>query len=134
MKRAVLILSIVAILLLIVGSFMFGSAVASIAAQCAQTTDPTAQQQCTQQAGVQQAGSTLLAVSLISLGGLASFVAWIMGLIKTAQVKAWGWFVAVLLVSPLGSLIYGIAGPDKGPEQASYAPPGYGPSGYPPTR
>jgi hypothetical protein len=134
MKRAVLILSIVAMLLLIVGTFMFFGSVASAASQCAQITDPAAQQQCAQQAGTQQAGSIALGFLVLGLGGLATTIAWVLGLIKTAQVKAWGWFVAVLLVSPLGSLIYGIAGPDSPPAPPSYAPQGYAAPGYPPNR
>jgi hypothetical protein len=38
---------------------------------------------------------------------------WILGLIRTAQLGRWGWFVAVLLISPLGSLLYGLAGPTQ---------------------
>jgi hypothetical protein len=37
--------------------------------------------------------------------------AWILELAKTAQIRRWGWFVAVLLTLPLGTHLYGLAGP-----------------------
>jgi hypothetical protein len=128
MKRAVLILSIVSIVLFVIGFVMFFAAGAAVAAaNC--TTDASGQLSCpngnTPTGALVTAG---LGVLVIVLGGLAATVAWIMGLIKTAQVKAWGWFVAVLLVSPIGSLIYGIAGPDQ---PATMPPPGYGMYGGP---
>jgi hypothetical protein len=128
MKRAILILSIVAIVFLAIGLVVAIGAGASVAANC--TTDASGQATCPNNAATTSAaGGVLIGILLISLGGLSSFVAWILGLIKTAQVKAWGWFVAVLLVSPLGSLIYGIGGPDQAPVP-QYASPQY--SGYPP--
>ncbi len=45
------------------------------------------------------------------LGGLGALAAWIGGLIKTIQLKRWGWFVAVLLLAPITTLLYGIYGP-----------------------
>lgn len=128
MKRAVLILSIVSIVLFVIGFVMFFAAGASIAAaNC--TTNASGQLTCpngnTPTGAVAAAG---LGILVIFLGSAAAFVAWILGLIKTAQVKAWGWFVAVLLVSPIGSLIYGIAGPDQ---PAVMPPPGYGMYGGP---
>jgi hypothetical protein len=36
-----------------------------------------------------------------------------MGLIKTAQIRRWGWFAAVLLLPVLGSLLYGLVGSTK---------------------
>jgi hypothetical protein len=127
MKRAVLILSIVSIVFLVIGFIAFGAAAASVAANC--TTDATGHVSCPSNATTTSAGvGVLLGILAIVVGGLAGTVAWILGLIKTAQVKAWGWFVAVLLVSPIGSLIYGIAGPDQ---PATMPPPGYGMYGGP---
>ncbi len=123
MKRAILILSIVAILLLVIGLVVVVGAGASVAANC--TTDASGQVTCPNGAASSgAAGGVAIGFLLLVLGGLSSTAAWIMGLIKTAQVKAWGWFVAVLLVSPLGSLIYGIAGPDQAPAP-QYAGPQY---------
>ena len=53
-------------------------------------------------------------------GGICSLIAWIGGLIKTAQISAWVWFVLILLFTPLATLIYGIVGPDKPQAQAAY--------------
>lgn len=103
MKRATLILSILAIVLFIAGFVLLGSAVAGC------TTTAAGQASCSPSA----AGSAGLGGILNLLGGIAAFVAWVLGIIKTATLKRWGWFVLVLLLSPLGSLIYGAAGPDQ---------------------
>lgn len=103
MKRATLILSILAIVLFIAGFALIGSA----AAGC--TATATGQASCSSSA----AGSAALGGILNLVGGIAWFVAWLLGIIKTATIKRWGWFVLVLLLSPLGSLIYGAAGPDQ---------------------
>jgi len=64
---------------------------------------------------------TLVTIGTIILGltGIASLVAWIFGLIRTAQLQRWGWFVAVLLLGSLGALIYGLAGPETSSAQTS---------------
>lgn len=130
MKRAILILSIVAMLLLVIGLVVVVGAGASVAANC--TTDAAGHTSCPTNAATTGAvGGAAIGILLLVLGFLTTAVAWIMGLIKTAQVKAWGWFVAVLLVSPLGSLIYGIAGPDQAPAP-QYAGPQYPPQQSPP--
>ncbi len=104
MKRAILVLSILSILLFIVG---FGLAFTAAAGGCTTTAEGAAN--CSTGA----AAGAGIGVLVYVLGGLCATVAWILGLIKTATVKAWGWFVLVLLLSPLGSLIYGAAGPDQ---------------------
>lgn len=73
---------------------------------------------------------TLVTIGTIILGltGIASLVAWIFGLIRTAQLQRWGWFVAVLLLGSLGALIYGLAGPEISPAQATM--PLTPPTGY----
>ncbi|HEX8036833.1 MAG TPA: hypothetical protein VF510_23445 [Ktedonobacterales bacterium] len=103
MKRATLILSILAIVLFIAGTALIVSA----ASGC--TATATGQASCS--AGA--AGTAGLGGLLNLVGGIATAVAWILGIIKTATLKRWGWFVVVLLLSPLGSLIYGAAGPDQ---------------------
>jgi hypothetical protein len=60
------------------------------------------------------AGSAVGIGFVLYLGGvLAAILAWILGLIKTAQIRRWGWFAAVLLLPALGSLLYGLAGPNR---------------------
>jgi hypothetical protein len=71
-----------------------------------------------------------IGILLLVAAGIVSLIAWIGALIRTAQTQRWGWFVAVLLVSGLGTLIWALAGPDA---PAIVAPTGYvPPSGYPP--
>lgn len=53
------------------------------------------------------------AVGLYAVAVIAAVVSWVAGLIKTAQLGRWGWFVEVLLLGFLGALIYGIAGPEE---------------------
>ena len=50
-------------------------------------------------------------ITLFLIGGLVGFVAWLMGLMKTARISRWDWFIAVLLLGPLGALLYGFGGP-----------------------
>lgn len=46
---------------------------------------------------------------------LASFVlgfaAWLLGLMKTAGISRWDWFVLVLFLGMPGAMLYGISGP-----------------------
>lgn len=104
MKRATLILSILAIVLIIAGTALVVSAASGCTAATA-----TAPASCSSGA----AGNAALGGILNLVGYIATFVAWILGIIKTATLKRWGWMVLVLLLSPLGSLIYGAAGPDQ---------------------
>ncbi len=105
-KRTITILSIVGIVLFIVGIVVAGAAAANAAASCQNATDTTS---CVNAS----AGGLGIAGLVYLLGIVASLIAWIMGLVKTAQIGRWGWFVAVLLISPLGSLLYGLAGPEE---------------------
>ncbi|HZC79588.1 MAG TPA: hypothetical protein VE258_17660 [Ktedonobacterales bacterium] len=104
-KRTIVILSIGAILLYIGGFVAIGAGAAS----CVGTgSTATTAANCTAGAGALGLGTILIVV-----GSILALIAWIFGLIKSAQASAWGWFVLVLLISPLGSLIYGLAGPDS---------------------
>src|SRR5262249_8607303 len=62
----------------------------------------------------------LSARACYGMGSIVALIAWIGALIKTAQIGRWGWFVAVLLLSGLGTLIYGIAGPEAPATAAAY--------------
>lgn len=39
--------------------------------------------------------------------------AWVIGLVRTAHLRRWGWFAAVLVFSPISTLIYGFFGPES---------------------
>jgi hypothetical protein len=93
-KRTILILTLVSIVLIIVGAVLTGASISTTTTTG--TTTPSA------------SGPGL---AVYAIGGLVALVTWIMGLVKTAQLKRWGWFVEVLLLGLLGTLIYGIAGP-----------------------
>jgi hypothetical protein len=41
---------------------------------------------------------------------LVGMPAWVMALTETTRRKLWGWFVVVLLVSPIGAILYGFLG------------------------
>lgn len=57
-------------------------------------------------------GTTGFGAIVYILGLIISAVAWIMGIVKTAVTRHWGWLIAVVILGTLGSLIYGLAGPD----------------------
>lgn len=107
-KRTILFLSIGAIIFYIIGVVLTTAAATAAAAGCANATTTAAASSCAGGA-VGGAGIGLL---LYVVGAILTLIAWIGGLIKTAKASAWGWFVLVLLLSPLGSLIYGAAGPE----------------------
>jgi hypothetical protein len=101
-KRTILFLSIGAIIVGIVGWVILLGAAAS----CTATSSTAAT------CGTGAAGGALASTLLLLVAAILTFVAWLLGIIKTARIGKWGWFVLVLLISPLGSLIYGIAGPE----------------------
>ncbi len=114
-KRTILFLSIAAILLFIVGgvAYVVGG---TAAVSCAGSGATTISTDCASQGAL----PVLIGTALLGLGGLCSLLAFIFGLIKTAQLGAWVWFVLILLFTPLATLIYGIVGPDKPQAQAAY--------------
>src|SRR5262249_3166478 len=54
-----------------------------------------------------------LGLALYGAGGLAGLAAWFAGLLKTARIRRWVWFAAVLLLPVFGALLYGLAGPEQ---------------------
>lgn len=105
-KRTIAILSIAGILLNVIAFIGFGP-VFSTQLQMCQRTASTNLISC-----LTSGGSTVdIGFALYVAGTVAAIIAWLVGLIKTAQIGRWGWFVAVLLLSPLGSLLYGLVGP-----------------------
>jgi ABC-type xylose transport system permease subunit len=45
------------------------------------------------------------------VGAIFLLISWIGALIAVAKKEAWGWFVGILLLPALGTLIYSLAGP-----------------------
>jgi len=106
-KRAIAILSIATIVLNVIAFVGFGPAFATQLRSCQSSVSSTNLISC-----LASAGSAVDIGFALYLGGvIAAIVAWIMGLITTAQIRRWGWFAAVFLLPALGSLIYGVAGP-----------------------
>lgn len=101
-KRTITILSLVAIVLLIAAFLGYGPVFATQLRAC--QISPSS---CTSTAS----GGVLIGFVLYLLGALAALLAWIMGLVRTARIGRWGWFLVVFLISPVGSLLYGLAGP-----------------------
>lgn len=106
-KVTITVLSIVAIVFLLVGAASFGGALANATAVCQASSDPN----CARAGGANiGAGFGLL---ICGLGVVAALIAWMVGLVRTAQIGRWGWFAGVLFLSPLASLIYGLVGPTE---------------------
>jgi hypothetical protein len=106
-KRTIAILSLAAIVLNVIAFVGFGPAFASQLRSCQSSAYSVNLYGC-----LTSAGSAVTVGFVLYLGGvIAAIFAWIMGLIKTAQIRRWGWFAAVLLLPALGSLLYGLAGP-----------------------
>ncbi len=106
-KRTIALLSLAAIVLLLSAFIGFGPAFATQLRSCLSANNNPYATNCLSSAN----GAVVIGFVLYLAGALAALVAWIMGLITTAHIRRWGWFVAVLLISPLGSLLYGLAGP-----------------------
>lgn len=61
----------------------------------------------------------VVAYGVMAIAGLVALVMWIGALIKLGQLKAWGWFVAVLILHLIGLGIIGmVAYAAAGPEDA----------------
>ncbi len=106
-KRTIAILSLAAIVLNVIAFVGFGPAFATQLRVCQSSTTSTNLIGC-----LTSAGSAVDIGFVLYLGGvIAAVLAWILGLIQTAQIRRWGWFAAVLLLPALGSLVFGLAGP-----------------------
>jgi hypothetical protein len=106
-KRTIAILSLAAIVLNVIAFVGFGPVFAAQLRFCQSSANSMNLIGC-----LTSAGSAVNIGFVLYLGGvIAAILAWIMGLIKTAQIRHWGWFAAVLLLPALGSLLYGLAGP-----------------------
>ena len=106
-KRSIVILSLAAIVLLGAAFVGFGPAFSTHLQSCQTSIYGTNPGECLTSAS----GSVLIGFVLYLAGVLAAVFAWLIGLFYTARLSRWGWFLGVLLLSPLGSLLYGLAGP-----------------------
>jgi hypothetical protein len=106
-KGTIALLSLLAILLLVVAFTGYGPAFATQLRSCQGSLDGTSAAGCL----TAQGGPAALGFVLYLAGVAAAVLAWLFGLIKTASIGRWGWFLLVLLLSPLGALLYGLTGP-----------------------
>lgn len=107
LKVTVAILSALAIALLIIAFTGFGPAFASQLQSCQPSLYTSDQFHCLT-SGSQSATTGYV---LYLAGAIAAFVAWGLGLLAALVRGRWGWFLVILLFSPLGSLLYGLFGP-----------------------
>ncbi len=91
-KRTILIMSAVSLGLVVLGILVPGTSLALTA-------------------NIPQA-VLLVGAVLFLLGCLAGIAAWVSGLIKTAAVRQWGWFVAIVVFNVIGTLAYALRGPE----------------------
>ena len=106
-KRTITILSVGAIVLLVSAFVGFGPAFATQFRSCQSSVNNLYSKGCITSAS----RAVVIGFVLYLAGALAALAAWIMGLIQTARIGRWGWLLVVLLISPLGSLLYGLVGP-----------------------
>ena len=128
-KRTILWLFLSGIILAIIGTAIFVPVVVSATSHCTQAEISSGTCKITPTGG--QSAMIVIGVILWLLAAVLDLVAWIMALIRSAMMRSWGWFILVLLIHGLGTLIYAIAGPRDQPRTPPYQQPMY-PSGYPP--
>ncbi|HLZ25342.1 MAG TPA: hypothetical protein VKQ30_24740 [Ktedonobacterales bacterium] len=117
MKLIIALLSMVAIALLGVAFVQYGPAFAAQAQVC----QPLINSNSPQATGCLTSGSQAATTGLVLYfaGVVTALLAWLLGLVKTANIRRWFWFIVVFLLSPLGSLLYGILGPSSRPGEVS---------------
>jgi hypothetical protein len=116
-KFTIAILSALAIALLIIAFVGFGPAFATQLQSC-QTSLSTSDQFRCLTSGSQAA---TMGYVLYLGGAVAALLAWVLGLLTTLVHGRWGWFLIVLLFSPLGSLLYGLFGASTHPNRSTSA-------------
>ncbi len=52
--------------------------------------------------------TTLITSVSVLIGGMATFTTWILGLVRTATFRQWRWFIAILFLTPIASLVYSV--------------------------
>ena len=128
-KRAILWLFLASIILAIIGAVIFAIGAVSATGHCSQAQLHNGT--CTINPTGAQSAAIAIGVILWILAAVLDLVACVMALIRSAMMRSWGWFIFILLIHGLGTLIYAIAGPPDQPSMPTYQQPTY-PSGYPP--
>jgi hypothetical protein len=106
-KGLIVVLILLAILLNAIAFVGFGPAFSTYLRSCQMSISSPYPTSCST-----SASSTVVIGFVLYLSGvIAAIFAWIVGLITTARIRRWGWFVVVLILPVLGSLLYGLIGP-----------------------
>jgi uncharacterized membrane protein len=113
-KLLIALLSILAIALLSIAFVNYGPAFATQLQSCQHAGNGTSSTGCL----TSGSRAATLGLVLYLAGVVAALLAWLLGLVKTAQIRRWIWFIVVFLLSPLGSLLYGLVGPTTRPYPA----------------
>lgn len=50
--------------------------------------------------------AVFIMTSLIMVGGILATAAWIIGLVLAGQREEWGWFVAIIFLTPVATILY----------------------------
>jgi hypothetical protein len=93
----------------LIGAGMSVTAIIAAANHC--TLNQFGQQNCSLPTSDPLTYVGLIGIVIMLIGVCLGIVAWILALVRTAMMHTWGWFVAVLLLTGLGTLIYLLAGP-----------------------
>lgn len=112
-KQTVLICWVGGTLIALIGAGMFVPALVTAAHHC--TVNAFGGEDCSLPASDPLALIGVIGGVILLLGGCVSAIAWIGALIRSAQMRTWGWFVAILLFLSLGTLIYAQVGPPELP-------------------
>lgn len=138
-KRTILGLVLASIVVIIIGLLLLVPAAIEATSHCTQAQINAGTCQANTGAfGVRGA----IGVVLLIAAAVLHLIAWILALVRSAKMRSWVWFVVVLLLSELGTLLYALFGPADRPSMPTYYPPagyppmggpGYPPPGYPPT-
>jgi ATP/ADP translocase len=111
-KGLIVLLILLAIALNVIAFVGFGPAFSTYLRSCQSSISNSYPTSCST-----TASSAVVIGFVLYLGGvIAAIIAWIVGVITTARMRRWGWFVAVLILPVLGSLLYGLFGPATKPQ------------------
>jgi len=111
-KGFIVLLILIAIILNVIAFVGFGPAFSTYLRSCQSSISSSYPTSCSTTAS----SAVVIGFVLYLSGVIAAIIAWIVGLITTARIKRWGWFVAVLILPVLGSLLYGLIGPATKPQ------------------
>jgi hypothetical protein len=129
-KKTILWLVLTAIVLALIGVAVFVPSIATAARHCTQ--DQINNNTCSVKLSGAETVGVVIGSILWLISGVLWLVAWIGALIRSAKMQSWVWFVVVLLLGGLGTLLYAIFGPSDHPAMTGYPPISYPQAGYPP--